>query len=65
MDCQLKVPAALPPGRIPVHIAYEAVWAWGPVWTLWRIEKSLVFAGIGTLDRPAHGLVPVAAPVNR
>ena len=38
-------------------VAYEAVWASGPVWTLRRIEKSVAFAGIGTPDRPVQLLV--------
>jgi len=49
----------------PVHTAYEAVWASGPVWTFRRIEKSLTFAGIRTPDRPARGLVLVPTTVNR
>jgi hypothetical protein len=46
---------ALIPGKEPtVSIGYEAEWAPESVWTLWRIEKSLVPAGNGT---PALQLV--------
>jgi len=30
-----------------------------PVWTFWRMEKSLSPAGIQTLDCPAHSLVSI------
>jgi len=30
---QRHVPAALPPGKDPVHIVWEAGWAPEPVWT--------------------------------
>jgi hypothetical protein len=38
---QLQAPAAQPPGKQPpVPIVYEAGWAPGLVWTLWRRENS-------------------------
>jgi len=33
MGSESHAPAALPPGKDPVPILYEARWASGPVWT--------------------------------
>jgi hypothetical protein len=48
---QRQAPTALPPGKDPVPIAYEAGWAPGPVWT--GVE-NLAPTGIRFPDRPAR-----------
>ena len=48
---QRHAPAAFYPGKDPVPIVPEAVWAPGPVWTS---EENLVPTGIRSPDRPAH-----------
>ena len=47
---QRHAPAALPPGKDPVPILYEAGWAPGPVCT---DAENLASAGIRSQDRPA------------
>jgi hypothetical protein len=40
-DSQLEALTALPLGKeLPAPIRWESVWVPGPVWTLWRREKS-------------------------
>jgi hypothetical protein len=51
MDGQRHAPAALPPGKDPVHIVYEAGWGPGLVWTG---AENLVPTGIPTADSPAR-----------
>jgi hypothetical protein len=48
---------------IPVSAEYESGEAAKSVWTFWRKEQSLVFAGIRTLDRSAHIIVAIPAPI--
>jgi len=42
--------------RIPLHIAQEAGWAPGPVWTVRRRVKSVAPAAIRTPQPPARKL---------
>jgi hypothetical protein len=49
---QRHAPAALPPGKDPVPIAEEAVWAPGPVWTGGE-NLAAPPTGIRSPDRPA------------
>ena len=49
--------------RVPSE--QEAYCAPEPIWTIWRREKSLVFAGIRTPHRPAHSLVTLSATTFR
>jgi len=37
--------ALFPLKELSIPIEYKAVWSPGPVWMLWRGEKSLAFAG--------------------
>ena len=48
---QHHAPAALPPGKDPLPIVQEAVWAPGPVRTG---AENLAPTGIRSLDRPAR-----------
>jgi len=48
---QRHAPAALCPGKDPVPIVQEAVWAPGPVWTG---AENLAHAGIRSPDRAAR-----------
>jgi hypothetical protein len=44
---QLHTPASLPLRKeLLIPIGEEAGWTTEPVWTLWRIEKSLALLGI-------------------
>jgi hypothetical protein len=46
VSSQAHAPAALVSGKEqPLHIRYEADWAPGPVWELWRREESLALVG--------------------
>jgi hypothetical protein len=47
---QLHAPAALSLEESPVPTGQEAEWASGPVWMLWRREKSSAPTGNRTLD---------------
>jgi len=55
MGGQRHAPAALPPGKDPVPIVYEAGWAPGPVWTG---EENLAPTGIRSPDRLARSESP-------
>ena len=48
---QRHAPAALPPGKKPLPIVFEAVWAPGPFWTG---AKNLAPTGIRSPDHPAR-----------
>ena len=48
---QHHAPAALYPGKEPVLIVEEAVWAPGPIWTG---AENLAPTGIRSPDRPAR-----------
>jgi hypothetical protein len=48
---QSHTPAALPPGKDPVSIVYEAGWVPGPVWTG---AENLAVTGIRSPDRPVR-----------
>jgi hypothetical protein len=60
---QPQARAALPPGKEPpVRIGWEAEWAPGPVWTLWRREKYFDPAGKRTTAvQPAARCYPVSS----
>jgi hypothetical protein len=64
---QIHAPAALPRERTPVPTEQAAGWAPDPARTFWRGggEKSLAFAGIRTLERPAHILLTVPTMPSR
>jgi hypothetical protein len=49
----------------PVTIQYDARWTPKVVWTFRGREKSLVAAGIRTLDRPARSPVTVLTELPR
>jgi len=49
--------AALPPGKDPVTIEYEAGWSPAPLWMFWGGEESPIHTEIQTLDRSTTSLV--------
>jgi len=57
---QRHAPAALPPGKDPVPIVYEAEWTPEPVWT--GVE-NVVPTGIRSPNRPAR--VPIPTELSR
>jgi hypothetical protein len=57
------LPMLYPPVKKPIEL--EAVWALGPVWTLYRTEKFPATAGNRTTDCPAPRLVATLTTVHQ
>jgi hypothetical protein len=66
VSSKLHAPDALLPGNQPsVPIGQDAWWAPGPVWTLWRGEKSLDPVGNQSpIPRPSS-IQPVAVQISK
>jgi hypothetical protein len=60
----IHAPAALPPGKKPVHIHYGASWAPERVWTFRTIGNASAPAWNQTLVCPNRSLVTVVASRN-
>jgi len=66
VGCQLQTPSTLHTVKQPlIPTEQETGLAPDSVWTFWRRQKSLTFAGNQTTDHPAHSWVTVTTTLSQ
>ena len=64
--CQLQTPSTLHTVKQPlIPTEQENGWAPESVWTFWRRQKSLAFAGNQTTNRPTYSSVTITTTLSQ